>query len=321
MSHIFAPVKTITGVPDTKISPQGSGGNNMKYEIFNIAESGKKVARLEANRDFKDRVVNKHKKSLKKCGMLIPAVVTEATKAIQEGLKVVDFATGEILDAEAAKDYLVLLDANHRYKAHLELLEEDKDYKGVFSAMRPLSEMQVASMLAEINTVTNPWRGGDYGKGAKMANMDKDLPILDFVNEMTSKEFSLDAASKWATLTGKITKSVMADAMNQNIADVLKGGADKVERGRRLLEAARHSLTDRVLKKRYIPDWIISKYEKADDGNKVQTIEGIVNFFKQLGRNDGDMIENAKGRRGEITVEQVIYQRLNEAYDRYLEAA
>lgn len=187
--------------------------------------------------------------------------------------------------------------------------------------MRPLSEMQVASMLAEINTVTNPWRGGDYGKGAKMANMDKDLPILDFVNEMTSKEFSLDAASKWATLTGKITKSVMADAMNQNIADVLKGGADKVERGRRLLEAARHSLTDRVLKKRYIPDWIISKYEKADDGNKVQTIEGIVNFFKQLGRNDGDMIENAKGRRGEITVEQVIYQRLNEAYDRYLEAA
>lgn len=293
----------------------------MKKEIFNIAESGKKVARLEANRYFKSKIINKHKKSLKKCGMLIPAVVTEATKAIEEGLLVVDFATGEILDAEAAKDYLVLLYANHRYKAHLELQAEDKDYKGKFFAMYPLSEMQVASMLAEINTVTNPWRGADYGNGAKMANMDKDLPILDFVNEMTDKDFSLDAASKWATLTGKITKSVMADAMNQNIAEVLEGGADKVERGRKLLEAARHSLTDRVLKKRYIPDWIISKYEKADDGNKVQTIEDIVNFFKQLGRNDGDLIENAKGRRGEITTEQVIYQRLNEAYDRYLEAA
>lgn len=284
--------------------------------VFSIEESGKKVARLEANRNFNAPAVNKHKNSLKKCGMLIPAVVVDATKAINEKLEVVDFITGEKLNAETAKDYLVLLDANHRYKAHLEL-KNDKDYKRVFYAIYAIADMNIASMLAEINTVTNPWKGADYGKGAKMINMNDNLPILDFINEMTNEGFSLDAASKWATLTGKITKSVMADAMDGNINDILKNGEDKVARGRRLLEAARKNLTDTVLKNRYVPDWIIGKYESAEDKNKTTIIDTIVRFFEQIGRNDSDKIEKAKGTKGKNTKEQIIYEILNGLFKEY----
>ena len=53
-------------------------------------------------------------------------------------MEIVDFETGEIISGADAARYVVLVDANHRYKAHLNLLEANKElkdeekYKGEF---------------------------------------------------------------------------------------------------------------------------------------------------------------------------------------------
>ena len=91
-----------------------------------LQEKGIRIARLAGNRTLDDKIVKAKKKSLKKTGLLVPAIIVEAEKAIAEGLEVVDFETGEQVTEEIAKHYVVLVDANHRYKAHLDLLVEDK---------------------------------------------------------------------------------------------------------------------------------------------------------------------------------------------------
>ena len=100
---------------------------NTIYTVAELAEMGKTIARLEANRDFNTKAVNDKKKSLLDKGQLVPAIMVEATDAIKAGLRVVEFDTNEEIKLEEADKYVVLLDGNHRYKAHKTLLETKKD--------------------------------------------------------------------------------------------------------------------------------------------------------------------------------------------------
>lgn len=58
-------------------------------------------------------------------------------KALDEGLEVVDFETGKAITYENADKYVVLVDANHRFKAYLELRKSDDEYEGDFYVMYP----------------------------------------------------------------------------------------------------------------------------------------------------------------------------------------
>ena len=176
--------------------------------IINLAklqEEGIKIARLAGNRTLDDKIVKAKKKSLKETGLLIPAIIVEAEKAIDEGLEVVDFETGERVSKDNARYYVVLVDANHRYKAHLQLIKNDEDYHGAFSFMFPLQEISVAKMLSEINIATNPWKTADYGKGAAMM-LAEDLPLLSAINNLTEKGYSIESASMWLTFDKKSKK-------------------------------------------------------------------------------------------------------------------
>ena len=92
-----------------------------------LASKGIKIARLSGNRNFDEKVVKAKMKSMKANGMLVPAIIVDAKKVIEAGLEIVDFETGEIISAADAARYVVLVDANHRYKGHLNLLEANKD--------------------------------------------------------------------------------------------------------------------------------------------------------------------------------------------------
>ena len=88
--------------------------------------------------------------------MLSAAIIISAKKALDEGLEVVDFETGKAITYENADKYVVLVDANHRFKAYLELRKSDDEYKGDFYVMYPLQEnISIAEMLAEINVATD----------------------------------------------------------------------------------------------------------------------------------------------------------------------
>lgn len=101
-----------------------------------LSSKGIKVARLAGNRDFSEKNIKEKKKSLKKRGMLSAAIIISAKKALDEGLEVVDFETGKAITYENADKYVVLVDANHRFKAYLELRKSDDEYKGDFYVMR-----------------------------------------------------------------------------------------------------------------------------------------------------------------------------------------
>lgn len=300
-----------------------AASNNKKIEIMEtknsiislatLQEKGIKIARLAGNRTLDDKIVKAKKKSLQETGLLVPAIIVKADKAIEEGLEVVDFETGESVNEENVKSYVVLVDANHRYKAHLQLLKIDKNYNGEFSFMYPLQDISVAKMISEINIATNPWRTADYGKGAAMM-LSEDLPLLTAINNLTEKGYSIESASMWLTFEKKITKAVLVNAMSGTIADSLRDDKD-VERGKKLLDAAKKSFSEDFLKKRTMPDWIISKMKDNEDG-KSSFIQKMCKFLTQIGRETADEIEKSKGSRGGDTKETIVNRILNELWQK-----
>ena len=234
-----------------------------------LKEMGLKIGRLLGNRNLDSKIIKAKKKSLKETGLLIPAVIVEAEKAIREGHEVVDFETGKRVTEENAKDYVSMVDANHRYKAHLELLEKDDCYHKEFYFMYPLQDIPVTKMLSEINIATNPWKVSDYSKGTAMV-LNEELPLLTEINILTSKGYSV--------------------------------------------ESARKSFNEDFLKKRTIPDWIISKLKNDENGKSV-FIEKMCSFLSGIDREIADEIENYTGKRGEDTKESKVNKKLNELWE------
>lgn len=292
--------------------------------LSTLLDKGFKIARLSGNRNFDEKVVKAKMKSMKANGMLVPAIIVPAKKVIEAGLEIVDFETGETISEADAGKYVVLVDANHRYKAHLNLLEANKDlkdeekYKGEFYLIYALNEeIAVSRMFSEINICTNPWKGGDFPKGAKMA-CKEELPLLDFIVELTEQGYPLPTASKWGTFKAGITKEIMADAMAGKISDKLRK-TNGLERGRRLLKAAEH-LSKEILKSRTLIDWIIYQYDEADDDQKGATIDNLVKFFSSLNKEKAEQIEKAKGQRGGDTKETIINRLLNNFYEQFTQS-
>ena len=276
-----------------------------------LQEDGYKIGRLAGNRTFDEKIVKAKKKSLKETGLLVPAIIVEAERAIAEGLEVVDFETEVPVTDENAKYYVVLVDANHRYKAHLQLLKEDKNYDGEFCFIFPLKDIGIAKMLSEINIATSPWKAADYGKGAAMLSTE-DLPLLSALNQLTENGYSIESASLWLTFEKKVTKSVLVNAMNGTISDALKDNTN-IERGQKLLQSARKSFSEDFLKKRTMPDWIICKLKEDEDG-RTAFIKKMSNFLSQIGRETADKIEKSKGERGGDSKEAIVNRKLNDLW-------
>lgn len=277
----------------------------------------KSIARLEGNRDLNEKAIKGKMKSMKVFGQLVPAIVVDAATARKQGLKVVDFVTGEEVTDQNEASYVVLLDANHRYEAHLRLMaandkvkEEADKYTGEFYLVYALNPtVAIDKALAEINIATTPWKGADFVKGAKMM-VEAELPVLDAIAEATSEGMSLDAASKVFLFNGKVNKSVLVRAINGSIDECLLNTSG-LERGRRILEAAKGSFGSDFLKTRTLIDWVISIYESTDDTEKGQFTDDMVAFLSGIKREDAEPLEKAKGKRGGQSKDTIINEGLN----------
>lgn len=281
-----------------------------------LQSKGVKIARLEGNRDLNEKAVKAKMKSMKQYGQLVPAIIVDAATARKQGLKVVDFSTGEEVTEQNEAFYVVLLDANHRYEAHLRLMaandkvkEADK-YTGEFYLVYSLCPaVAIDKALAEINIATTPWKGADFVKGAKMM-VDVELPVLDAIAEATSEGMSLDAASKVFLLNGKVNKTVLVKAINGSIDECLLNTSG-LERGRRILEAAKSSFGRDFIKTRNWIDWVISVYEHTVDDDKGQFTDDMVAFLSGIKREDAEPLEKAKGKRGGQSKDTIINEGLN----------
>lgn len=284
---------------------------NKIYSISELAAAGKKIARLESNRNINSTVVKAKEKSLLEFGQLVPAVIVDAEVAMTEGLAIVDFETNEVITEEDASKYVVLIEGNHRYTAHLSLLNNSKiNYSEEFYLIYPINDdMEIGKALAEINIATNPWKGADYIKGVKM-NVKESLPVIDFMNELVNDGLSLNTASKVVRFDDKITKTVLVAAMQGNIKESLTT-TTHLERGKRLYSAAKSTFPQSLLKSRTWMDWVISKYEATEDAKKAEVVEKLITFLGSLSKAKAEDIAESKGERGLSTKETIIYNKLN----------
>ena len=288
-----------------------------KFQIVAVAtllKEGFKIGKLAANRHINPKVVKAKKDSLVKCGQAVPAIVVMETEANTQGLVVLDFETGEVVTDEKAAQYVVLIDGNHRYQAHVELVHGEGNYSGEFYVMFPLNEEQaISELLAEINTCTKPWSGADYVVGAVTASKSK-LPMLTFIHSLTSKGYSLPSASEWATLSQKVSARDMTRVRRGEGNDKLLNDVN-LEAGIKIHEAACFTLGDEPLKTRTIIDWIIAKRSETSTDSMVAVNNKITEFFTHLTEDQVAQIKGARGKSGGDTKEAKINKLLTEFYN------
>ena len=286
--------------------------------------------RLEGNRDFNGKNIKAKMKSLKKYGQLQPAIVISAKLAVEQGLKVVDFRTGEEVSEDQLENGVVLVDGNHKLEAHYQLLDEndklkkgDEPYENDFYLTLALNqEMAVIEMLTEVNSVVNPWKGGDWAKGAALSEKGKEFPLIKLIAKLTTLGYSPQVAGKWLTGddgcgSATVFQNVIKGSITTKVADKITVTEKQIERGERLLNAARKSFSDKFLGSRTMVDWVFVQYNRADDENKVLEVNCLVDFLSNVSRADVDSIEKAKGKKGISTKEQIVIDLLNQLYDQY----
>lgn len=300
------------------------------YEITELINSGYKIARLENNRKLDDKAVKAKMKSLKDKGQLQTAIVLPAQRAKDENLQVVDFSSGDEVKNEDIPSYLVLPEGNHRYKAHLNLLAENKKnegkedfvkYEGKFYVMLPLSEsLSIAEMLAEMNICTKVWKGTDYIRGAIMSHPENVTNVLRYMAELEEMNFSLPAISIYVTDSEKVNKGMLQKFMNGEVSNTLKDTEEHqelIDRSEKVLEAAKEF--GDVLRTRSFADWIKSKLTSSKKLTGEQVTNRLVGFFNWLSKDQITSICNSKGKRGITTKEDVINYQLNKLFDVYVQ--
>ncbi|WP_292267838.1 MULTISPECIES: hypothetical protein [Butyricimonas] len=278
-----------------------------------LKATGKKVAFIKGNRQVQEKNVNAKRASLKENGQIIPAVIVDGKEVQSVDLEIVDAETGTPVALEDHEKYVVILDGQHRYTAYIQ--NGDKN-KGEFYFMYPLNEgITLQKILSEANIATKMWDGKDFASGALMMNPDKKLPLLEAIVELLNQGFPLATVQKWLCFKNAgINKEVLAKAMNGKIDEKLQK-TPYLEKGKRLLKAAQKSFNNDFLGKRYLVDFLIEKYEDADDEKKAETMQQLVEFLVGIDRSKVDEIEKAKGQKGVIAKEQVILNKLNELYN------
>ena len=300
------------------------------YEISELINSGYKIARLENNRELDDKAVKAKMKSLEAKGQLQTAIVLPAQRAKDENLQVVDFLSGEGVKDEDIPSYLVLPEGNHRYKAHLNLLVENKDnegkkdfkkYEGKFYVMLPLTDtLSIAEMMAEMNICTKVWKGTDYIRGAIMSHPENVTEVLRYMAELEQQKFSLPAISMYVTDSEKVNKSMLQKFMNGEVSDTLQDSEEHqelIDRSKKVLEAAKEF--GDVLGTRSFADWIKSKLTSSKKLTGEQVTNRLVGFFNWLSKDQITSICNSKGKRGITTKEDVINYQLNKLFDVYVQ--
>ena len=190
---------------------------SMRNEIFclesRLFETEKKVAFIAAgiNREINSTNVKAKMKSLASYGQIIPLVVVDGEDVIKAGLSLKDPISGLLIESGKAKEYLVIIEGQHRYRAILALREQDEKDKKKWDgdmqkwqkdgnkpedkpeeytpkapsktmAMFPLNETEkIQIMISEMNNTSVKWAKGDFVRQAFA--MYPDNEVLKFITK------------------------------------------------------------------------------------------------------------------------------------------
>ena len=279
-----------------------------------LQAEGLKVAKIKANRDLDEKNVKAKMADLKSRGLIIPAMVVNANDALREHLDLCDFRDSNIaVDNTNADRYLVLIDGQHRYEAHLRLVEESEDYSRdfTFQFVQLADGVSILDVLKAVNDPGHTWTLSDYTHSAWELN--KENPMLSFISELVSDGISFSSAAKWATLNRRLTPSMVKEAVNNEGAiDPLFTNIKYLSSGRKLFASAKKALGKAIVKSRALVDWVIDILGDAD--SKEAEANQLISFFESLTADQVESLKKAKGQKNGASKEEALRRALDKYY-------
>ena len=254
---------------------------------------------------------------LKSRGLIIPAMVVNANDALREHLDLCDFRDSNIaVDNTNADRYLVLIDGQHRYEAHLRLVEESEDYSRdfTFQFVQLADGVSILDVLKAVNDPGHTWTLSDYTHSAWELN--KENPMLSFISELVSDGISYSSAAKWATLNRRLTHSMVKEAVNSEGAiDPLFTNIKYLSSGRKLFASAKKALGKAIVKPRALVDWVIDILGDAD--SKEAEANQLISFFESLTADQVESLKKAKGQKNGASKEEALRRALDKFYQAF----
>ena len=245
---------------------------SMKNEVFALesreVNEGKKVAFIAGgiNRDISKANLNGKVKSIGEHTHYIPLVVVDGEDVIKAGLSLKDPISGLPIDSSKAKDYLVIIEGQHRYMAIMELREKDakakKNYETamkkwqkdgsksedkpeeytpkaptLIKAIYPLVEDEdIRIMISVMNNTSVKWNKGDFAKQAYAAYPDNEVlkfivKYMDMKHQKAKRGGNDDMLPNGGfSLTTLSKYLIYSSKINESVlADTCKYGEDVLE--------------------------------------------------------------------------------------------
>lgn len=207
----------------------------------------KKIAFIDGNRAINKNNVKKHVESLKKFGKnLVPLLYVEATDVV--GHTLYDADSGDVVAPENYKDYWVVLDGQHRYKAAVELAANEDANGFTLDALKwhkvELGESTLEDVLIEVNSRTQPWKGADYIYGGVLLNPDDEafqfaykLVKLGVPGKTITKYLFFNDKFKWADAVVNVDAMTGANVQRaKTIWNVVRKFPQRIQKGSLIID-------------------------------------------------------------------------------------
>lgn len=288
--------------------------DNMKiFTLADVKAEDKAIAFVRGNRDIAAKNKNSKKSSLTRCGMnLVPMLLVEGKKAVEDGCKLMNPDGNKIPD-NAADSYYVVVDGQHRYTAAMEL-KKDAENKEVKPAITDeqlyfyldYSGRNTKDLLSITNIESAKWAATDYAKGAVLLNPADEL--IQFVYEYAQKKMPISVISIY--LYGK--KDTL---QNKHLAASLSSGKldikpeARLEFAKAILPRLQKLFESGFYKTRYCADAI----NDALNLNGTKNYQVVIDVLKKLEYRDLEEVGNLKGEEAQNKLYEILKDKINSA--------
>lgn len=285
-----------------------------KKEIFTLADvknEGKAIAFVEGNRNlgkanFEGKMVSLQETE----GNITPMMLMNGEDVVKYGLHLVEANTVKDVKAivknepteikdDAASNYYVVIDGQHRYVAYM--LMEDEDYKkksrnNEVRNIQPLTESQLhfyvdysgksaKVLLSHSNVACYRWDNKAMAKAASTYNPDNAL--AKFINKYMN-EYNYTISTLGIYLTGN-DYQCKKDTLDNFVKGKMPTFNYDIEQAQALMEATETVFGKSFAKKRTYAKPIMDLSREANDYHKV------IDAINKLGIGEVEVIKKTKG--------------------------
>lgn len=281
-----------------------------KMKIFTLADvkaEDKEIAFIKGNRELANNNISSKVKSLSECGTnLVPIMVVGGKKAVDDGCCLV-LPDGKDI-ADDVEKYLVIVDGQHRYKAAMNLMEEEKDNDkktitdDSIRFFLDYSGRDTKELLAVTNIESVKWKAKDYAKGAVLYNPDD--KVAKFANEYLEKGISISTISIYLFgQSGVLTQSVLGKLMKKEEVKYKKNL--HLEVAVKALPLLIDKLGIKFVKTRYCADGLYNTFEGRN-------YDMVIDAIKNLKKEDVWQITSATTDEKQSKFETLLKARINQ---------